>query len=117
MRSIRMMFLLGLAALSACYYDNKEELYPTACVDLDVTWTTGVQPIIQAKCAFAGCHDDGVDPPGNFNNLSDVQARAADIRAFAVEPGGVMPPAGQPQLTNCEKKQLEGWLDAGTPNN
>lgn len=112
------MIILAAVALSGCYYDNEEELYPgsAVCETTSVTWTSTVQPLIQARCATSGCHVSGGFGPGDFSQYTNVKS-VVDNGRFQAEviQAGSMPPSGR--LNACDIQKLLVWIDAGAPNN
>jgi hypothetical protein len=111
--------LLAVLALSGCYYDKEELLYPGECNPGDATvagyWTSTVQPLIQARCASAGCHVSGGTGPGDFTQYANVKARVDDGRfQQVVLVQGSMPPSGS--LPACDQQKLQAWINAGAPN-
>lgn len=109
--------LLGTTVIAGCYYDKEELLYPGAvCETTGVTWSTMVQPLIQARCATSGCHVSGGLGPGDFTQYANVKAKVDDGRFQAeVIQAGSMPPSGR--LAPCDIQKLQVWIDAGAPNN
>lgn len=115
MKITRIIFSLGiLFTLSACYYDNEEELYPTAtsnCDTTNLTYANGIKTIIDTRCSGSSCHVSGTTSPdlstyqGLVNNIARVKVRAIDEKSM---------PAAAP-LSACEIKKLTTWINAGTP--
>jgi uncharacterized membrane protein len=83
----------------------------------NANYTETIQPIIQQKCATAGCHNSSTPQP-DFNIYANLKERADNGRiqqfVFDLE---IMPPASAPQLTDTEKEQLKCWLKNGAPEN
>lgn len=103
-------------AMSGCYYDNEEELYPTGTDTTSVvTYQLTIQPMIAGNCAISGCHvTNGQSPDlstyqGVFDNRSQVKARAVNGTPSP------MPAAGLMSADNRNK--LAKWIDSGAPNN
>jgi hypothetical protein len=111
-------FLIVVAALTGCYYDNEEELYPGECLVGDATapeyWTSTIQPVIQTRCAIPACHVPGGDGPGDFTEYANVKA-AVDEGIFQQQVfiQRTMPSNGP--LPACELQKLQAWVDAGAP--
>lgn len=109
---------LPVLALSGCYYDNEEELYPGVCVVGDATvagyWTSTVNPIIQSRCAIPGCHVAGGTGPGDFTQYVNVKAKVDDgtFQQLVLQLKS-MPPTGP--LPACDLQKLQAWVDAGAP--
>lgn len=109
--------LMTLPLWQACYYDTEEELYPNGfCDTANVTWSGTVQPLIQQRCAVAGCHVSNGFAPGDFTQYANVKS-AVDNGTFRAEVivAGTMPPSGR--LAACDIQKLEAWIAAGAPQN
>src|SRR5262249_45991938 len=52
------MWLFPAMALTGCYYDVEEELYPMACDTTASAYTASVQVILQANCY--SCHSSSI---------------------------------------------------------
>lgn len=105
--------------LSACYYDNEEELYPSNMNDCNteqLTFTADIQPIINSSCAIPACHQAGGNGFGNFETYSGLKA-ILDNGSFEnrVIIQRNMPP--NRELSSCEIEKLKEWLNQGAPNN
>jgi hypothetical protein len=123
----KLLFLLVMAALGGCYWDNEEDLYPEGspnCDTTSVTFSGTVFPIIQNNCI--SCHG-GTAPSGNIplENHTDISKQASIAVGQAGSLYGAithaagnspMPRNGTP-LPDCQVKQIKAWIDAGTPNN
>lgn len=113
-----LLYLGGIAmlALSGCYYDNEEELYPNSfCDTTAVTWSLIIQPLINSNCAIPGCHVTGAQSP-DLSTYTGVQSNAASIRGVVVDGSPfVMPPTGQ--LPSCDRQKVRDWVDAGAQQN
>lgn len=101
--------------ISGCYYDNEEELYGPGCDLTDITYNTGIKPIIQANCQSSACHGTN-GSNGELVTYEQLNAVVAD-GSFrnAVIVTKRMPDGGA--LSTCELDRIELWLDAGAPNN
>jgi hypothetical protein len=118
--------ILVLAILSACYYDNEEQLYPNSgeCDTSNVTFSGTIFPLINTNCI--SCHS-GAAPQGNIH-LEDYAtiSFAAKIPAgqqgslygaISHNPGNAAMPQNAAQLPDCQILQVQVWIDAGTPDN
>ncbi len=123
---MRKLLLLALIALAGCYYDNEEELYPNPpeCDTTNVTFSGTILPIIENNCKV--CHGSGSQQGGIL--LEDYTSISAAAKIPAGQPGslygavshnpGNYPmPKGGLQLSDCNIKKIETWINAGTPNN
>lgn len=114
----RLLYIsLSMLALSGCYYDNEEELYPPATQNAGDTikYSTHIQPMIAGNCATSGCHVAGAQSPdlstyqGVFDNRDRVKARAVNG-----DPGP-MPSAGL--MSQDNRNKLTKWIADGALNN
>ena len=102
--------LAALFSVQACYYDNEEELYGTIDV-ASATWSTDIQPLVNASCAVAGCHVDGNGIPV-LDDYAGVKSIVDNGRfALRVITEGNMPPSTP--LTAEQLAKVQAWLDAG----
>lgn len=114
---IKITFVLALVLLSACYYDNEEELYGNEpCDTTNVTYSGTIEPIIQSSCATPGCHVTGGSANGYFESYANVKAKV-DNGSFEnrVVVQRDMPPGAQ--LNDCQILVIQQWLADGAPNN
>ena len=121
----RPIFLAGrlalLVAISGCYYDNEQELYPYRFCNIgDVNdadlYVNKVEPIIQSRCALPGCHVSGPNTaPGDFTQYVEVKAVVDNGRfqTFVLVDRS-MPSNGT--LSACDLEKLQVWVNAGAPN-
>jgi hypothetical protein len=123
---MKKLIILSLVALSACYYDNEEELYPggTDCDTTNVTYTASVLPVIESNCK--GCHS-GSSPSGGIlltdyatisaaGNIAEGQYGSL-YGVISHYPGNSPMPKNGTQLPDCTIKKIKAWIDQGTPNN
>jgi hypothetical protein len=107
-----------LSALSACYYDNSEELYGTTPCDASaVTWTADIQPMLQTQCV--SCHSGASASAGlDLSTYTLVKGSLSTVTGRMNKPMGdplVMPPSGP--LSTCNLTKLDAWVAAGAPEN
>lgn len=79
-----------------------------------VTFSGDIKAIIQANCAVSGCHVAGGQSP-NFTLFSNVKANAAAIKTRTG--ARIMPPAGQPALSQSAINEIACWVDDGAKDN
>lgn len=107
-------------ALSSCYYDSQEFLYPQAssCDTSAITFAGSVKPVIDNYCV--GCHSGGA-PSGSVNldgyqNVYSVAQSGKLVNAIYGTGGLIqMPPGGA--LSTCDLTKIKTWVKAGAPNN
>lgn len=108
--------IAAVACLSACYYDNEEELYPNTagtanCDTTGQTYTNSIKSIIDTRCATPGCHAAGA-PNVNLSTYQSVVGQIGRIKVRAIDEKTM--PAAAP-LPACEINKLTAWINAGTP--
>lgn len=117
---IGISFFIVLIAItvSGCYYDKEDLLYHKTAVDcstISAKFSTDVKPIIQNKCATAGCHNAASGAGGTvLETYVQISGVAARITQRCIVDKN-MPP-GAP-LTISEINALLCWISSGTPNN
>ncbi len=116
--------LIGLFAVGSCNKDQLPEPPVSDCQDLVPDYEQDIVPIIEASCAYSGCHLGGA--PGVYNSyanlLPDLESgrfrnRVIELRS---DPNLGMPPnyspPGRPRiLTESELSLIQCWLEAGFP--
>ena len=120
MKKILTLLSGAMLILTACEYENIEELRPTELVDTcttdSLTFQTDIEPIFRQDCNNSGCHNSG-SSFGDFTSYAGIKAKIDDndkIRRRAIIEQ-TMPDAAP--LPDCEIRKLTAWLDAGAPNN
>lgn len=101
---------------TGCYYDKEESLYPAVqdCSTINAKFSADVMPIIQTRCAMAGCHDaSSGNKGGPFTNYNEIKFKAVIIKSQVVS--GAMPQGSS--LSADQIKLISCWVDAGAPNN
>jgi mono/diheme cytochrome c family protein len=100
--------------LTRCYYDSEEELYINItdnCTIDDYSYTSGVQPIMQANCL--GCHGSSYASSGggiDLRTYSNVKANITNILKSIKYESGVSPmPKNSSKLSDCNISVIELW--------
>jgi hypothetical protein len=84
------------------------------CTLVSKSFTTDVNPIIQAFCNNAGCHATGsTNGPGPLTNYTQVFNARTLIRPQIA--AGLMPQGST--LSTAQKNSFLCWIDSGAPNN
>ncbi len=114
-------YLLLICATVVVWSCTKEADEPTEdCVTENITYTDGASAILNASCAFSGCHSTG--------SATTFAMDTYDSAALAVTFGGIvgainhedgfipMPyPLGSDKIDQCDIDKLTAWVDAGAP--
>ncbi|MEO6884009.1 MAG: hypothetical protein ABI199_08295 [Bacteroidia bacterium] len=115
------VFILGLGS---CYYDNFEEINPSADLNTacDTTstpsYSTKVQPVLSNYCY--SCHNSSTAGGGIvLDTYAGVQSAAHSgqlVGATAPLRGYIpMPPSSK--INSCSIRQIELWVNQGALNN
>lgn len=116
-------FCIGVIALSSCYNDKADQLYPVAggCDTTTATFAKDVLPVMQQKCATSGCHDATTKQSGyNLGTYLDVKQCVADMQLLGVirqTSGFKAMPQGAPKLDDCTINKITRWVNLGAQNN
>ncbi|MFC2089747.1 hypothetical protein ACFLT1_03145 [Bacteroidota bacterium] len=116
---ISTLILIGIALFSnACVNHNELELYAEPeCDTINITWENTIADILERNCVV--CH-------GAQTSYNDVRHDSYESELIVVKdgrlrgvvnylPGYPKMPFQQPQLPECELKQINIWLDNGAP--
>jgi hypothetical protein len=112
-----------IIAVSSCFYDSEEALYPSVsstCDTTNVTYSGKVVPILANNCL--SCHSNAMaaSAGGNISleNFADVSAQAASISAAINHTGPLSPmPKNSSKLKACSISTFDIWVRNGKPNN
>ena len=112
------IFLVSIFG-TGCYYDKEELLYAgTATVDcatISAKFSADVNPIIQSKCATAGCHTVAAAAGGSvLTTYTQIAGQSARIMQRCVI-DKTMPTSGP--LLPAEIALLKCWINGGALNN
>ncbi|MBI5730278.1 MAG: hypothetical protein HY963_03990 [Ignavibacteriales bacterium] len=103
--------------------DNK--IIPTS----NVSYAEYIQPVLTAKCARAGCHDDQTREAGlsltSYSNTTQSYLVVAPLLpqnsklVWSIEgtSGSIMPPLGYPPVTKNQIDGIKTWIKEGAKNN
>lgn len=114
------MMVVHFVMVSACEYNNAEDLYPVQmCDTVSVTYSATIAPIIMQNCF--DCHGGNAEISGiplegyaNLKNMVDAQRLVGAIRH---QSGFSFMPKDRPALPECEILKIEKWVAAGAPDN
>ena len=125
MKKLIMVLSAASIGLVSCYKDNAEDMYPGGggtgtCDTTNITYSGVVKPIIDAKCATAGCHFDASANGIDLFHYSGVaeQANSGKLMSAITHDGQAsFMPKGMPKLDDCTIAKIRAWVNAGAPNN
>ncbi|MFK8006410.1 MAG: hypothetical protein AB8H03_08570 [Saprospiraceae bacterium] len=112
---------LGIIVFASCKDDDAD--------DICATWDAEVQPIIEATCAYSGCHSGGASAnmflsaeSNDFTSYSAIKSTLDNgkfVQRVLVDkdmPNPMFVPAGNPtELTQVQIDILQCWADDGFP--
>jgi len=123
---LSILLIAGFSLMeTACTTDQLMEEPPLEfCDTLTVSYNLQVKDIIDANCAFSGCHVAGSSAPGNYSSFGSLQPFLSDreFKRFVVDlrndPELGMPPnwetnPGPKDLTEEEFAILSCWIESG----
>lgn len=125
MNSIKILALLVLfAGISACYYDNFEEINPglglQGCDTAGtITYANNIKTIMENRCSVnnPACHNSNGSGGYDLSNLAGVESAIADGRflgSIKHEQGySPMPKNAGRTIDDCEIIQIEKWMNTG----
>lgn len=105
--------------ISGCYYDKGDLLNHVAattdCSTVNAKFSTNILPLMQSKCATAGCHD-AATAAGNtvLETYTQISSKTDRINQRCIVEKTM--PAGAP-LNATEISFLSCWISSGAPNN
>lgn len=112
-----------IIAVSSCFYDNEEALYPSlnsTCDTTNVTYSGKVVPILANNCLSCHSNATATSAGGNIalENFADVSLQAASISAAINHTGPLSPmPKNGSKLKACLISTFDIWVRNGKPNN
>ena len=119
-RLITSTVLVLVIAMTGCYYDNEETLYPQGdCITTDISYVEDIAPIIQQNCF--SCHSAAVNT-GNITleghaKLAGYALNGRLLGAIRHDPGFIAMPQGASKLSDCNIAKIEAWAMEGALNN
>jgi len=112
-------FLIGVFAISGCYYDNVTDLYPNGCNTIDVSYSRNLVPILDANCI--SCHNELSQQGGvvleGYDNVIPYVETGKLMGSIRHEEGYEPMPLTGGKLSNCQINKFQSWIDAGALDN
>jgi len=121
-KTILAIAVIAVGAVS-CYKDNSEDMYPAnntgTCDTTNVTFSGFVKPLIDSKCATAGCHIGTAATGYDLTTYNGVAGVVNNGKLLpAINHTGPQPmPEGGAKLDDCTIAKITAWVNAGAPNN
>jgi hypothetical protein len=107
------IFIALVTIIPSCVY---HELPETSCMS-DISYSNDVSPIVAQKCILPTCHngDNGTDL--KWSDFPKFQSHALSGEIKRVLTDHIMPPPGNPGLTDLQIKTITCWADQGASQN
>jgi uncharacterized membrane protein len=104
---------------TSCYYDKADLLNPgnstpVNCTTVNAKFAADVNPIIQSKCSYAGCHNASAAGGVILLNYNQINSNSAKINLRTVVQKN-MPSSGA--LPKADLDKIQCWINSGSPNN
>lgn len=125
MKNIKLIIaLLFITGLSACYYDNFEEINPglglNGCDTAgSITYASHIKAIMDSRCGTnnPACHNSNGSGGYDLSNLAGITSSIDDGRflgSIKHDNGfSPMPKNAGSKIDNCEILIIEKWLNTG----
>jgi hypothetical protein len=116
-------FAIIAMAVTSCYYDNEEYLYPGLpggeCDTTGITYAGFVAPLLASNCN--SCHNEAA-PSGNvvtstYDGLKIVVNSGRFRKAINHESGALQMPQNGDKLSSCELLKIDAWINRGALQN
>ena len=124
MKIIIPIIAIFLFAVSGCYYDSQEFLYPklsTPCDTTNFSYSGAVKPILENSCLSCHSNSTAASFGGSvkLENYADVKLRVDDGKLLSsiIWPSSYPMPKGSSQLESCKITTIQKWINASAPNN
>lgn len=115
-----LILVLGIFILStgACTYEKGEIPVVNVCDTLVATYDTNVSAIVDASCAYSGCHNAG-SPYGDFTTYTSLKAKVDEgkVEDRVIDQKNMPPSYATKPLTEDEFQIISCWLENGAPEN
>ncbi len=123
---IRISIVILSLFLSACYYDNLDELHADKGLVSDcnddttaVTYTRDIKPIMLNNCGSdnSGCHQAGnlisQISLSTYNDVSAVALTGQLLGAVTHDPNYKPMPNVDDKLSDCKINKISAWINQG----
>lgn len=117
---IKYSTVIAFLLLTSCAKENAQDLFTiTTCDTSNVTYSKVVNPIIQSKCAIAGCHVKGSSSGYDYTTIGDLQkvAKSGQLLKAINHTGSIQMPKDAPKLDDCTIAKITIWVREGALEN
>jgi len=130
--SFNIIFIITFMLLISYSCDDtitQEDLDNRQIPSSNVSYSQHIQPVFDAKCNYAGCHNDrdmagGLSLTNYYNTTADYLIVAPGLPensklVWSIEGRGTnpMPPVGRWPLTKNQIDGIKTWIKEGAKNN
>lgn len=116
---IPLLSIFLTVALSCTYHNEEEYFSNTSCDIINVSYTTTIQPILEASCV--SCHNAsnayGSVDLSSHSKVAEVAQSGKLVSVIKHQEGFSPMPSGQPKLDDCTIAKIEAWVNNGYKNN
>jgi hypothetical protein len=126
-KPLRILLACLVITLTACYYDNEEDLYGSTTTTCDlqtvVKFSETISPLISSQCGTSGCHSTASKAAGISLGTYDAiksyitSSKAVFLGSIKRESSYSPMPKGGTKLSDCNIQKIESWINAGMLNN
>lgn len=114
------MMMITMLALTSCYYDVEEVLYPSVnCQTANMSFQQNIVPILQRNCYV--CHSAAANTANitleGYTSLIQYVNSGQLLGAIRHDSGFSPMPQNASKLISCDIAKIEQWIADGAPNN
>lgn len=126
---VTVLFFLPIIFSSCKDSTNITEIDSVTIPSANVSFSQYILPVLYAKCARAGCHDDAYHV-GGLSLTTWANTTSSSLIVLPGTPqnsklvwsiegtgGNIMPPLGYPALTKNQIDGIKIWIKEGAKNN
>lgn len=110
-----LLFLLGIGWVSC----SKDDTPSSTCTGATPTYTADIADILNASCAYAGCHGgsfpaDGLDL-STYSKAKNASLNGKVLASIKQQGGAKAMPIGAPKLSDALISKIDCWIQNGAP--
>ncbi|WMX13953.1 MULTISPECIES: hypothetical protein [unclassified Aureispira] len=114
-----LIFFIGLSFVLLSLSSCQTEAITYDCTAVAPTYTNHIKSIMDANCAYSGCHDattkaDGINL-SNYGAVVSESSRARFMGSMQHEGSYSRMPEGKAQLSTSDLQKIYCWIQNGTP--
>ncbi|MES2380421.1 MAG: hypothetical protein V4538_05225 [Bacteroidota bacterium] len=111
-RVFALMLICSIVVAVSCQHKKEEQqiVNATDSCNAALTYTGGIKTLVDANCAYSGCHVVGTGA-GDLTTYELLSSKASEINTRVVLVKN-MPPSS---MSDCNISKLDNWIKAGMP--